>query len=474
MPAVGHGPDQRAVPELFTIWTAPVGTPPWGMLVVAGPSPARIHSDRSGRDWLVTRNTSSTVPDGTPVKVNAGEVSAPSQVKAAGIAPPFVHAGVVTVNEVPRMTAPAVVDVPAAAVVDVDPTFCRAGAVAPGAGSRRVRPLVPQAVAATARHAVTTSARAARRDGGRFTTSRLGAGRRHPASRRPVACGPMADRCLLSVHAHPDDEASKGASTVARYKAEGVRAVLVTCTGGEEGDILNPVMDRPEVRADLHGVRMRELEAAAALIGYDDVVLLGYRDSGMPGSEANARPEAFANADLDEAVARLVEIIRRERPQVILTYGDDQQGYPHPDHLRVHDISVPAFDLAGNPTYRPDLGDPFTPLKMYYSVWTRARISAMHEKFIELGLESPFTEEWFSRPNHDDRVTTVIDIGPWFDVRLEALLAHATQVDPDSAFWFGLPREVARTVHPVEEYILGRSRVETEFPETDLFAGVDE
>ena len=283
----------------------------------------------------------------------------------------------------------------------------------------------------------------------------------------------MADRCILSIHAHPDDEASKGASTIARYKSEGVRAVLVTCTGGEEGDILNPVMDRPEVRADLAAVRLRELEAASALIGYDDVILLGYRDSGMPDSEANAHPDAFANADLDQAVGRLVEIIRRECPQVILTYGDDQQGYPHPDHLRVHDISIPAFELAGDASYRPELGAPFTPLKMYYSVWARARIEATHAKFLELGLESPFSDEWFTRPSQDDRVTTTIDIQPWFDVRLEALLAHATQVDPDSAFWFGLPREIARTVHPYEDYILAFSRVDTHLPETDLFAGID-
>lgn len=282
----------------------------------------------------------------------------------------------------------------------------------------------------------------------------------------------MADRCLLSIHAHPDDEASKGAPTVAKYKTEGVRAILVTCTGGEEGDILNPAMDRPEVRADLAAVRRRELEAASALIGYDEVVLLGYRDSGMPDSEANAHPEAFANVELDDAVARLVEIIRRERPQVILTYGDDQQGYPHPDHLRVHDISLPAFDLAGDATFRPDLGDPFTPLKMYYSVWSRARVEATHQKFVELGLESPFSDDWFTRPSQDDRVTTSIDIGPWFDVRLEALLAHATQVDPESAFWFGLPREIARSVHPFEDYILAHSRVETTLPEDDLFAGI--
>ncbi len=283
----------------------------------------------------------------------------------------------------------------------------------------------------------------------------------------------MADRCLLSIHAHPDDEASKGAPTVAKYKSMGVRAVLVTCTGGEEGDILNPAMERPEVRADLAAVRLRELEAASALIGYDEVILLGYRDSGMPDSEANARPEAFAHAALAEAVARSVEIVRRGCPQGILPYGDDQQGYPHPDHLRVHDISVPAFELAGDSSYRPDLGEPFTPLKMYYSVWSRARVAATHEKFLELGLESPFSDDWFTRPSQDERVTTSIDIGPWFDVRLEALLAHATQVDPDSAFWFGLPREIARSVHPYEDYILARSRVATSVPETDLFAGID-
>ena len=282
----------------------------------------------------------------------------------------------------------------------------------------------------------------------------------------------MADRCLLSVHAHPDDESSKGASTVARYKTEGVRSVLVCCTGGEEGDILNPAMDVPGVRERLHEVRMEELQAAVDVIGYDELVLLGYRDSGMPDTEANANPQAFANADLDEATARLVEVIRRERPQVILTYGDDQEGYPHPDHLRVHDISVRAWQVAGDPDWRPELGEPFAPLKLYYSVWSRARFVATHEKFLELGLESPYSGDWLDRPNHDDRVTTTIDISGTQDVRLDALLAHATQVDPTSPFWFGLPREVARTVHPYEEYILAESRVPVDLPETDLFAGI--
>jgi mycothiol S-conjugate amidase len=282
----------------------------------------------------------------------------------------------------------------------------------------------------------------------------------------------MADLCLLTVHAHPDDEASKGAPTVAKYHDEGVRTVLVTCTGGEAGDILNPAMDRPEVRDRIHEVRHEELARAADIIGYDEVVLMGYRDSGMPDSDHNAHPDNFANAPLSEAVGLLVEVIRREQPQVIITYGEDQRGYPHPDHLRVHDISLPAFDVAGDPTAYPDLGDPFAPQKLYYVVWSRARIQATHDKFEELGIDSPFGEDWFKRPSQDDQITTSIDIADWYDVRLDALLAHETQVDPTSPFWFGLPRHVSRTVHPFDDYILARSRVESELPESDLFAGL--
>ncbi len=282
--------------------------------------------------------------------------------------------------------------------------------------------------------------------------------------------------CILTVHAHPDDESSKGAGTIARYHADGVRTVLVCCTGGEAGDILNPAMDRPEVKADLYGVRMRELEAAAEIIGYDETHLLGYRDSGMPGSEANANPECFAKADFDEAVAKLVRIIRAERPQVIVTYSDDQKGYPHPDHLRVHDISVPAFEAAGDPTQCVDAGEPWTPSKLYYTSFSRQRIIATHHKFEELGLESPYAArfgEWIKEGStEEDPHTTHVDISDFADVRGQALLAHATQIDPTSPFWFGLPPEVARTVYPFDDYVLARSEVETDIPEDDLFAGL--
>ena len=280
--------------------------------------------------------------------------------------------------------------------------------------------------------------------------------------------------CILTVHAHPDDEASKGASTLAKYHAEGVHTVLVCCTGGEEGDILNPAMDTPDIRENLHQIRQDELAASARIIGFDVVEMLGYRDSGMAGTDSNENPECFAQADLDEAVGRLVAIIRRERPQVVITYGDDQQGYPHPDHLRVHDITIPAFEKAGDPEAYPELGEPWTPLKLYYSVWSRKRMVTTHEKFLELGLESPFDEKWFERPSQDDRITTIIDVTGFGDVRLDALLAHATQVDPESKFWFGLPREVSRELHPYEEFLLARSLVDSPIPENDLFAGVRE
>ena len=289
-----------------------------------------------------------------------------------------------------------------------------------------------------------------------------------------------ADRlCVLSVHAHPDDESSKGAGTIARYASEGVHTVLVCATDGAAGDILNPAMDKPEIKENLPKVRMEELARATEIIGYREVVHLGYKDSGMPETPANEDPECFWRADLDEAIGRLVEIVRRTKPQVIITYGDDQQGYPHPDHLRVHDISLPAYELAGDAAYRPDLGEPWEPKKLYYTAWSRQRMVAMHEKFLELGMESPFGDRFLNRPSQDERITTKIDVSGHMDVRRNALLAHATQIDPNSPFWFGLPPEISNTVYPVEDYVLAKSRLPVPDGlgkdgryEDDLFAGV--
>lgn len=280
---------------------------------------------------------------------------------------------------------------------------------------------------------------------------------------------------ILSVHAHPDDEASKGAPTVARYLSRGVGATLVCCTGGECGEVLNPALDTPEVWADLAAVRRRELDESTRIIGYDTVELLGYRDSGMPDTEDNARPDNFWNAPLDEAAARLARIIRRDRPQVVLTYGDDQQHYAHPDHLKVHDITGPAVELAADASWEPGAGEPWQVQKIYYSVWSAARMLKMHEKFVELGIDSPFDDEWIAKVEQfgqDHRITTSIDIAEFYEVREQALRAHATQVDPESSFWFGLPTEVARDLHPFEDFILAASTVGMDVPETDLFAGV--
>ena len=213
-------------------------------------------------------------------------------------------------------------------------------------------------------------------------------------------------RCLLSVHAHPDDESSKGPGTVHKYHEAGVRTVLVCCTGGEAGDILNPALDTPEVRERLPEVRMEELAAAVAVIGYDETVLLGYRDSGMPDSPENADPRCFARAPLDEAVERMVTIIRRERPQVVVTYPDDQSGYPHPDHLRVHEVTMAAIPAAADPDAYPEAGEPWQVAKVYWSVWSRKRMEDTHAAFLDAGLESPFTDEWFKRESQDHRITT--------------------------------------------------------------------
>ena len=260
---------------------------------------------------------------------------------------------------------------------------------------------------------------------------------------------------------------------MAKYHAAGIRTVLVCCTGGEEGDILNPAMDTPEVRADIARIRMAELKASTDIIGYDVTVLLGYRDSGMPDSEANKNPAAFAQVPLEEEVERLVGVIRRERPQVVITYGDDHTGYPHPDHIRVHEISILAFDDAGDPDRFPEAGAPYAPAKLYYSVWPASRFKLIHAKYLELGMESPFDEKWLARIEHDEVYTTTIDIDGFQQVRGEALKAHATQVDPNSPFWFGLPPDAMREINATENFLLARSRVGgTDVTEDDLFAGV--
>jgi mycothiol S-conjugate amidase len=280
--------------------------------------------------------------------------------------------------------------------------------------------------------------------------------------------------CLLCVHAHPDDESSKGAASVAKYHAQGVNCVLVCCTGGEEGEILNPAMDNLETLARLPEVRAQELARAAEVIGYDEVVMLGYRDSGMPGTPANERPESFFQTPVEESTARLVGVIRRTKPQVMAIYPGHQSMYPHPDHIRAHEIGLAAFHAAGDPESFPEQGPPWQPLKLYYTLWSKKRMMAMVEKFAELGLPIPWGEERLAMMAEvpQEEVTTEVDVSEWRNVRDDALRAHATQVDPNSPFWFGLPEDVAIELGLVDEYHLAHDLTGAKVPEDDLFAGI--
>ena len=287
---------------------------------------------------------------------------------------------------------------------------------------------------------------------------------------------------LLSVHAHPDDESSKGAATCARYVSEGVEVMIVTCTGGEAGSILNPAMDTPEVRADMTGTRRAEMARAAAILGVQHR-WLGFIDSGLPEGDPKPPlpPGCFALEPLEVPTEALVRIVREFRPHVVVTY-DENGGYPHPDHIRCHEISVAAFEAAGDPDRFPEAGEPWQPLKLYYSHgFSKARVVAFHEAMLEAGLESPYAEwleKWDdSRPDNGPRITTRVPCSEWFPVRDDALRAHATQIDPTSR-WFAVPLELQRRVWPTEDYELARSIVDTdesnENPGDDLFAGVRE
>jgi mycothiol S-conjugate amidase len=286
---------------------------------------------------------------------------------------------------------------------------------------------------------------------------------------------PEKHRCLLAIHAHPDDESSKGAGTMARYADEGVRVALVCATGGEEGEILNPRMDQPGILERMHELRIAELKTACDILGVAKVHELGYRDSGMPGTESNNHPDAFCNADPDEAVGRLVAIIRSERPEVVLSY-DESRGYDHPDHVRVHEWGTRAFNEAGDPSKFPETGEAWQPAKLYYfATFTKRRFTLLNDAAVAAGMESPYVgwlDKWDEMGFSEPEVTTKIDVGEYIDLRSKALLAHATQIDPDS-FWFAIPDDMQKEVYPWEDYTLVSSTVDTDIPEDDLFAGLE-
>jgi mycothiol S-conjugate amidase len=284
----------------------------------------------------------------------------------------------------------------------------------------------------------------------------------------------------MAVHAHPDDESSKGAATMARYVAEGIEVMVVTCTGGERGEVLNPKLaDDPQIAANLSEVRSREMDRAREILGVQQE-WLGFVDSGYledyTVDDRDSLPDGcFARVPLDEAAAPLVALMRSFRPHVVTTY-DEQGGYPHPDHIMCHEVTMAAFDAAGDPGRYAELGAPWQPQKVYYHQgFHKERFEVLHQGLLDAGIESPFGEwldEWVDRPEDQNRVTTKVPCGEFFPVRDEALRAHATQID-DDGWWFAVPIDVQQRLWPTEDYERARSLVDiADLPEDDLFAGL--
>jgi mycothiol S-conjugate amidase len=282
---------------------------------------------------------------------------------------------------------------------------------------------------------------------------------------------------LMAVHAHPDDESSKGAATTARYAAEGARVMVVTLTGGERGDILNPAMDLPEVHGRIADVRRDEMAKAAKILGVEHR-WLGFVDSGLPeGDPLPPLPDGcFALVPLAEPTERLVRMIREFKPHVLTTY-DENGGYPHPDHIRCHEVSVAAYEAAADYRLYPEAGEPWSVSKLYYNHgFLRKRMQLLQDEFEKHGQKGPF-DKWLENwdPELDifeDRVTTRIECSEYFEQRDDALRAHATQIDPKGAF-FTAPIEWQQRLWPTEEFELARSRVPIELPEDDLFVGIE-
>lgn len=283
---------------------------------------------------------------------------------------------------------------------------------------------------------------------------------------------------LMCVHAHPDDESSKGAATMARYASEGVEVLVATCTGGERGDVLNPKMDRPDVWRNMANIRAKEMETAREILGVKQA-WLGFVDSGLPDgwlpeSGIELPEDCFYVEPLECASAPLVRLMREFKPHVVTTYDEDG-GYPHPDHLKTHQVTVEAFDAAGDPERYKEFGEAWQPAKLYYQLsFGRARLAALHEAIIAEGLESPYGDWLESRDWTNDkgkRVTTKVECASYFPVRDDALRAHATQVDPDGS-WFRVPMEIQQKAWPTEDFELVKSHAPSTTPETDLFAGL--
>ncbi|GAA4103711.1 PIG-L family deacetylase [Nonomuraea soli] len=267
----------------------------------------------------------------------------------------------------------------------------------------------------------------------------------------------MTELTLMAVHAHPDDEVISTGGILARYAAEGIRTVLVTCTNGDQGDGAGGVKPGDDGHDEVAVVaqRLAELQESAGHLGIHHVELLGYRDSGMDGWDGNAHPSAFANIPLAESSAALAALIEKYRPQVIVTY-DENGGYGHPDHIQAHRIAVDAFTSTGIPD------------KLYYTAIPRSGIRETFEFVRSLGLDFGELPEEFGTP--DELVTSAVDVSAFIEQKVTALKAHASQTE--SMFLLQLPEEAQRRVFATEHFIRQQSRVEGPEQEDDLFAGL--
>jgi mycothiol S-conjugate amidase len=280
----------------------------------------------------------------------------------------------------------------------------------------------------------------------------------------------------MAVHAHPDDESSKGAATAARYAAEGVDVLVVSCTGGERGDVLNPSFGPgPTSLEGMRELRRSEMARAREALGVQQR-WLGFVDSGLPeGDPLPPLPEgSFGLQPLEVAARPLVELVRAFRPHVMTTY-DPSGGYPHPDHVMCHRVAFEAFEKAGDPSCYPGTGAPWEVFKLYYNHdFSLTRMRTIHEAMEGQGLVSPFgdwIESRAAREIPERPVTTRVEVSAYFPQRDAALVAHASQIDPEG-FFFAVPRDLEADVWPWEEYELAESRVPTTLPEDDLFVGV--
>lgn len=280
---------------------------------------------------------------------------------------------------------------------------------------------------------------------------------------------------LLLVHAHPDDETLGTGATMAKYAAAGAHVTLVTCTLGEEGEVLvEELIHLASHRDDALGPhRISELAAACEALGVTDHRFLGgpgrWRDSGMMGTPQNERLDAFWNADFDEATRALVAIVREVQPQVLITY-DENGGYGHPDHIQAHRVTAAAFDKAGDPSYAPEVGAPWQPSKLYYTAFPKSVLQAGIDHLKEQGDTNFFGVDSaddlpFGVP--DELVTTEIDARDFLDHKVAAMRAHATQIEVDGPF-FALSNNVGQKAMGIEHYVLARPG-RTGERESDLF-----